>query len=138
MLALARARLAKPGLGHLAVRQADMYSLPLAQRFDLVVMQMVLHYAEDPEAALAEAARVLVPGGRLVVVDLAAHDRSEVTERLAHRWPGFSDATMANLLRGPGLEPGPDLAVPGPFTVRLWTATMPATAVSPPMLEYAQ
>ena len=56
MLALARARLAKPGLGHLAVRQADMYRLPLAQKFDVVVLQMVLHYAEDPAAAIAEAA----------------------------------------------------------------------------------
>src|SRR5947208_2983809 len=69
MLALARARLARPGLGHLAVRQADMYSLPLAHRFDLVLMQMVLHYAEDPAAALAEAARAMAPGGRLILID---------------------------------------------------------------------
>ena len=107
MLALARARLAKPGLGHLAVRQADMYRLPLAQRFDLVVMQMVLHYAEDPAAALAEAARVLAPGGRLIVVDLAAHDRAALAERLAHRWPGFADADDgAHCSQAPGLLPG--------------------------------
>ena len=67
MLALARARLAKPGLGHCSVRQADMYRLPFADAgFDLVVLQMVLHYAEDPEGVLVEAARVLRPGGRFV------------------------------------------------------------------------
>jgi SAM-dependent methyltransferase len=138
MLALARARLAKPGLAHLAVRQADMYSLPLAQRFDLVVMQMVLHYAEDPEAALAEAARVMAPGGRLLVVDLAWHGRSELAEGLAHRWPGFTDEAMGALLRGPGLQPGPSLSVPGPFEVRLWSATMPVVATQPAALELAQ
>ncbi len=57
-------RLSKPELAHCAVRQADMYRLPLADGgFDTVVLQMVLHYAEDPAAALAEAARVLRPGG---------------------------------------------------------------------------
>ncbi len=51
MLALARARLARAGVPHCAVRLADMYRLPLADaRFDLVVLQMVLHHAEDPRA----------------------------------------------------------------------------------------
>ena len=64
MLALARARLAEHGLAdRCAVRQADMYRLPLPDGgFDVVALQMVLHYAEDPAAALAEAARVLRPG----------------------------------------------------------------------------
>ncbi len=79
MLALARARLARAGIGHCAVRLADMYRLPLAEAsFDIVVMQMVLHYAEDPAGALAEAARVLRPGGRLLVIDLAAHGRDDL------------------------------------------------------------
>ena len=85
MLALARARLAKPGLGHLSVRQADMYRLPLAGSYDVVVLQMVLHYAEDPAAALAEAARMVSRGGRLIVVDLAEHG-----PRRAFRTPGAS------------------------------------------------
>ena len=134
MLALARARLARPGLGHLSVRQADMYRLPLAQQFDVVVLQMVLHYAEDPPAALAEAARVLAPGGQLIVVDLAAHGRTDDAERLAHRWPGFTDAAMAGLLRAPGLEPAAPISVPGPLEVRLWPALMPAHAA----LEFAR
>ena len=139
MLALARARLARPGLGHLSVRQADMYSLPLAHRYDLVVMQMVLHYAEDPAAALLEAARAMAPGGMLVVVDLARHDRSALAARLAHRWPGFDDAEMAALLEVPGLLAGQTLSVPGPLEIRLWTAIMPADTRLPHAdLEFAR
>ncbi len=137
MLALARARLARTGLGHVSVRQADMYRLPLAGGFDVVVLQMVLHYAEDPPAALAEAARVLAPGGRLIVVDLARHDRTAMLGRLAHRWPGFDDHTMFALLAEVGLVPGAPAVVPGPLDVKLWPATMPipaAASISRPAL----
>lgn len=125
MLALARTRLSKPGLAHCGVRQADMYRLPLSGGYDLVVLQMVLHYAEDPGAALAEAARVLAPSGRLVVVDLAAHNHAATAERLAHRWPGFGDTAMRGLLQDAGLRPGTPLSVPGEpggFAVRIWPA----------------
>ena len=139
MLALARARLAKPGLGHLSVCQADMYSLPVARRFDLVLMHMVLHYAEDPRAALAEATRAMVPGGMLLVVDLARHDRSALADRLAHRWPGFGEAEMAALFAEAGLQPGRTLSVAGPLDVWVWTATLPAEAPArSPELEFAQ
>ncbi len=139
MLALARSRLAKPGLGHLSVRQADMYSLPVARRFDLVLMHMVLHYAEDPRAALAEATRAMTPGGTLLVVDLAQHDRSALADRLAHRWPGFSAAEMAALLLEAGLQPGRIVSVSGPLDVWVWTATSPAEATARlPELELAQ
>ena len=124
MLALARSRLSRPDLAHLAVRQADMYRLPLPdQAFDLVLLGMVLHYAEDPAAALAEAARVLRPGGRLVVIDLAAHGRADLADRLAHRWPGFDDAAMQSLLGTAGLRPGVASSVSSPtLQVRLWPA----------------
>jgi ArsR family transcriptional regulator len=129
MLALARSRLSHPALGHCSVRQADMYRLPLSDAsFDTAVLQMVLHYAEDPAAALAEAARVLRPGGMLLVVDLLPHDRSELTERLAHRWPGFDDATMARLMATAGLAHGSPLIVPGELAVGLWPATPMAVA----------
>jgi ArsR family transcriptional regulator len=129
MLALARSRLAKPELSHCAVRQADMYRLPLGDAvFDTVVLQMVLHYAEDPAAALAEAARVLRPGGCLIVTDLAAHNRSDLTERLAHRWPGFADGGMAALMAQAGLIPGAPTTVPGPLDVRVWPAALPVPA----------
>jgi len=127
MLALARARLATPGLTHCAVRLADMYRLPLPDGgFDAVVMQMVLHYAEDVGAALAEAARMLRSGGRLVVVDLAAHDRRDCIDRLAHRWPGFSDARMHELLTAAGLASTTTIGIPGPMEVRLWSAARAA------------
>jgi len=137
MLALARARLSRPGLTHCVVRLGDMYRLPMADgSFDHVVLQMVLHYAEDPGSALAEAARVLRPGGTLVVVDLAGHDNQDCMTRLAHRWPGFTDARMAELL-GPKLSPPLATAVPGTLEVRLWTATRVA-ALAEPVLEPAR
>jgi ubiquinone/menaquinone biosynthesis C-methylase UbiE len=128
MLALARSRLARAGLSHCSVRLADMYRLPLAEAsFDLAVMQMVLHYAEDPPGVLAEVARVLRPGGRLIVIDLAQHDRNDLVAKLAHRWPGFSDAAMRALLEDAGMHQGKslpiDIASPRPLTVRIWLAS---------------
>ncbi len=125
MLALARGRLAERGLaGRCAVRQADMYRLPLPDdSFDAVALQMVLHYAEDPAAALAEAARVLKPGGALVVVDLAAHDRADLLQRHKHRWPGFDDAALAGWLGEAGCALADPVTVGGgPLPVRLWPA----------------
>jgi ArsR family transcriptional regulator len=129
MLALARARLARPGLGHCSVRLADMYRLPFADAaFDLAVMQMVLHYAEDPPGVLAEVARVLRPAGRLIVIDLAWHQRDELLNRLAHRWPGFDHDAMQALLTGAGMQPGAPVAIDGPLAIRLWPATVGALA----------
>ena len=83
MLALARSRLARAGLTHCSVRLADMYRLPLAENsFDVAVMQMVLHYAEEPQGVLAEVARVLRPGGRLIVIDLAKHGRDDLLTQI--------------------------------------------------------
>ena len=124
MLALARARLAERGLAERAtVRQADMYRLPFPDAvFDAVTMQMVLHYAEDPAAALAEAARVLKPDGLLVLVDLAPHDRQELLDRHAHRWPGFDDAALAGWLGAAGCAAAQPQELPGELPIRLWPA----------------
>jgi ArsR family transcriptional regulator len=130
MLALARARLARAGLSHCAVRQADMYRLPLADAAcDTAVMHMVLHYAEDPAGAVAEAARVLRPGGRLVIVDLAAHDRADLAERHAHRWPGFSADAMGLVLRMAGLVPGASTTIAGNLPITIWLALRGSDAV---------
>jgi ubiquinone/menaquinone biosynthesis C-methylase UbiE len=129
MLALARSRLARAGIGHCSVRLADMYRLPLATAsFDVAVMQMVLHYADDPSGVLAEAARVVRPGGRLIVVELAPHGRDELLTKLAHRWPGFSDDAMGTLLADAGMHCGDAVTIDGPLTVRLWPATRAADA----------
>lgn len=138
MLALARARLSRPGLTHCAVKLGDMYRLPIADRsYDHVVLQMVLHYAEDPAAALTEACRVLRPGGSLVIIDLAAHDNADCMTRLAHRWPGFSDERIAELC-GAELVLHPSLSIPGPLEVRLWIAARLATPADVSVLENAQ
>jgi len=123
MLALARARLSAPGFAHCAVRLADMYRLPLADRaFDTVVLQMVLHHAEDPQNAIHEAARVLNPGGTLLVIDLAEHDRTDMTDKLAHRWPGFSDDAINRMFTAAEVEWRDPVTVPGPLPIRIWPA----------------
>ncbi len=140
MLALARARLSRAGLAHCSVRLADMYRLPLPEAgFDIAVLQMVLHHAEDPGRALAEAARVLRPGGRLIVADLAAHRQHEATARLVHRWPGFSNDTMHRWLTEAGLRPGSVSRVPGPATlpVCIWLAERMADAPAARVSEFA-
>jgi ubiquinone/menaquinone biosynthesis C-methylase UbiE len=129
MLALARSRLARPGLSHCSVRLADMYRLPFADAtFDLAVMQMVLHYAEDPPGVLDELGRVLRPDGRLILIDLAQHSRDDLLTKLAHRWPGFSDDMMRGLLADAGLLQGEPVAIEGPLAIRLWPATRVADA----------
>jgi ubiquinone/menaquinone biosynthesis C-methylase UbiE/DNA-binding transcriptional ArsR family regulator len=132
MLALARARLSAPGLAHCAVRLADMYRLPLADRsFDTVVLQMVLHHAEDPAGAVREATRILAPGGKLLVIDLAQHAQTDLTGKLAHRWPGFSDDAINQMFTSAEVEWRDPVTIPGPLAVRIWPAIrMAADAVT--------
>jgi ubiquinone/menaquinone biosynthesis C-methylase UbiE len=138
MLALARARLAGPGLGHCAVRQADMYRLPLPDAsFDTVVLQMVLHHAEDPAGVVTEAARVLAPSGRLLLIDLAAHRRTDLTGKLAHRWPGFADADIDQMFTAAGLERAEPATIAGTLPMRIWPATRMADATPNPTRELA-
>ena len=104
MLRLARVKLEASGI-HSSLRQGDMYALPLAdQTADSVIIHQVLHYAHSPATAIAEAARVLAPGGTLLVVDFAAHEREELRERDAHIRLGFEDEVMAGWFASVGLE----------------------------------
>lgn len=131
MLALARARLAEAGLGRCALRQADMTRLPFGPAgFDLIILSMVLHYADDPPEVLAEAARVLAPGGTLAIIDLAPHRDDALVRRLAHRWPGFPAPQLAAWLAAAGLAPRPAVVVPGPLAVHLHLAARPVPATT--------
>lgn len=124
MLRIARARLQHLPPESVALVQGDFAALPFAEgEFDTVLFHQVLHYAQEPEAVLAEAARVTRAGGRIAVVDFAAHDREDLRARHAHARLGFSDEQMLALLSEAGFVAAPPVALPGkPLTVKIWTA----------------
>ena len=128
MLAIARAALDRAHLEHCQARQADLLHLPWgAGAFDAACIHMVLHYVADPLAALRETARVLEPGGLLVVVDFAAHAVPALRLEHAHRWPGFAAATMADWLTAAGFAATPPRRLRGgTLEVCLWAATRTA------------
>jgi len=122
MLRLARARLQHFPARQIDLLQGDFAALPFAAAaFDTVVFHQVLHYAQDPRIVLAEAARVCRAGGRIAVIDFAAHDREEMRGIHAHARLGFSDEAMLALLSNAGFAPAPPLALPGKsLTVKIW------------------
>lgn len=122
MLRIARARLDQAGLVHCQVRQADMCALPHEDAsFDTVVLHQVLHYTHEPARALAECVRVLAPGGRLLVVDVAPHSRDELRTDYAHARLGFADAQIIDWLNSAGLDARVTDHLEGKeLTVTLW------------------
>jgi ubiquinone/menaquinone biosynthesis C-methylase UbiE/DNA-binding transcriptional ArsR family regulator len=130
MLAMARARLDHVGLKHCSVRQGDIYDLPLPRdAFDVVIVHQVLHFLDDGARAIREAARVLRPQGRLLVIDFAPHDLEFLREEHAHRRLGFAPDAVTQWMEQTGLEvlrqssvaPGQD----GKIAVSLWLARDP-------------
>jgi ArsR family transcriptional regulator len=105
-----------------SLRQGDMYALPLGDHCaDCAIIHQVLHYAHSPAAAIAEAARVLAPGGTLLVVDFAAHEREELRSTDAHIRLGFEDETMSGWFAAAGLEIDEIRHLEGgELTVTLW------------------
>jgi ArsR family transcriptional regulator len=124
MLAVARDCLERAGLTNARVRLGDMYQLAVPDAsFDAVVIHQVLHYADRPAAAIAEAARVLRPEGVLILVDFAPHALEFLRDEQAHRRLGFADGEIAEWCRAAGLDPGRPRHLAGdPLTVVLWTA----------------
>lgn len=105
MLACARANLDRIGGGKAHVRQGDITNLALDDASaDVVVMHQVLHFISDPARAIGEAARLLRPGGRLLIVDFAPHELEFLREQFAHERLGFSNRQIEGWLSEYGLE----------------------------------
>lgn len=105
MLAQLETRAKQRGIRNITTVEGDIGSLPLPEAsHDIVVMSQALHHAREPVAALREAARILVPGGRLLVIDLLAHQEEWVREKLEHVHLGFTENELAGLLEAAGLR----------------------------------
>ncbi len=126
MLRLARAKL--HDRGNTDLRQADLYALPMADAAaDVAILHHVLHFAQQPGAAIAEAARVLRPGGRLLIADFAPHEREELRTRDAHTRLGFADDQIATWFANAGLQLADTATLGGgELTVTLWLGRKPA------------
>lgn len=126
MLAVARARLASAGIGHAQVRLGDIGDLdPAIGLADVIVIHQVLHYFDDPGRMLAQARRLLKPGGELVIVDFAPHDLEFLRSEHAHRRLGLSEAQMSGWAAAAGLTVEATRAFPSQnsergLTVCLW------------------
>ena len=122
MLRVARAKLQNLAPDAVELVQGDFAALPFAaHRFDTVMLHQVLHFAQAPATVLAEAARVTRPGGRIAIVDFAAHAREELRDRHAHARLGFTDAAIDALMREAGFTPTEPIACDeGELTVKIW------------------
>jgi len=133
MLAYARAKLEAAGLSHCQVRQGDIYDLAIPdQSADAVIMHQVLHFLSDPQRALREAARVLAPGGRILIVDFAPHALEFLRDQFAHERLGFAQQQVSQWLADCGLKLedtrllSPEEGEPqAKLTVSIWLAQRP-------------
>ncbi|WP_300973806.1 metalloregulator ArsR/SmtB family transcription factor [Sphingomonas sp. LHG3406-1] len=132
MLRLARVKLEEAGVQAVSLRQGDMYALPLPDaEADVVLLHQVLHYAHSPAAAIAEGARLLRPGGRLLIIDFAPHDREELRDSAQHARLGFTDEAVVGWLGDAGLEAQVVRHLEGgELTVTLWAGSRPALRAS--------
>ncbi len=129
MLRVARAKLQHLPASQIELVQGDFADLPFgAASFDTVLLHQVLHFAQDPALPLAEAARVIRPGGRIAIIDFAAHDHEELRDRHQHARLGFSDRQMRELLRGAGFTSSDPIALEGgELVVKIWIGKRRAT-----------
>ncbi|MWV28950.1 ArsR/SmtB family transcription factor [Aurantiacibacter rhizosphaerae] len=124
MLRLARARLQHLSAARWELVQGDFYALGFVdETFDTVILHQVLHYAQEPAYAIREAARVCRKGGRLVIVDLAAHENDDLRKRHAHVRLGFAEEQMKGFLAENGLSYALHSALEGDaLTTKVWVA----------------
>lgn len=122
MLKLARAKLQHLPAGKAELVPGDFTDLPFAEaQFDTVVLHQVLHFAQEPELVLQEAARVTRPGGRIAIVDFAAHNHEELRTRYAHARLGFADSQIKQMLRDAGYTAKAPVALEGgELVVKIW------------------
>jgi len=127
MLAIARSNLEAATLPHCQVRQGDLFHLPNSpESFDLAIIHQVLHFVDDQALAIAEAARVLKPGGKLVIVDFAPHDLESLRQKDNHRRLGFADSEAQSWFAQAGLTETSTTKLAGsPLTVCIWVAEKP-------------
>jgi ArsR family transcriptional regulator len=105
MLAQLKVRAAQRGISNVTTVEGDIEDLPLSDSsFDVAVLSQALHHAKSPKKALLEARRILIPGGRLLVIDLLAHTEDWVREQLQHQHLGFTESTLTELLSETGFE----------------------------------
>jgi SAM-dependent methyltransferase len=136
MLALARANLDDAHLSRASVRQGDLHRPPFeAASFDVAIMHHVLHLLDDPGEAIVDAARLLRPGGRLLVADFAPHRLEFLRKQHGHRHLGIADEDMRAWAAGASLELEADRTLQAPetdgserLTVRLWLLRSSPTA----------
>jgi ubiquinone/menaquinone biosynthesis C-methylase UbiE/DNA-binding transcriptional ArsR family regulator len=127
MLAVARSHLDHGGFHHCQVRQADMYRTPLANAaYDAAIIHQVLHFADDPAAAINETARTLRPGGMMLIIDFAPHSLEQLRRDHEHRRLGFTDGEISEWMLEAGLEPQRINHLDGEkLTVTLWLGIKP-------------
>lgn len=136
MLSVARSKLEAAGIANAQVRSGDIAMLEdFAGLADRVILHQVLHYFDDPGAAIASAAECLKPWGEMIVVDFAPHEMEFLREEQAHRRLGLSDAQMESWAHAAGLAVERRAAIP-PYTeigltVCLWVLTRAATEGTP-------
>lgn len=136
VLARARQLADRRKVGNVTWKRGDMEKVPLPNgSMDVALLSQTLHHAADPGRTIHEAARVLRPGGRVLILDLRAHGEDWVRDRLGDRWQGFADDALTSWLTGAGLElPRVNVGARGagdPFVVLVASATKPAAA--PPL-----
>ena len=143
MLTYARGKLDVAGIDKATVRHGDIYDVALADgSADAVVMHQVLHFLAEPALAVSEAARILAPGGRLVIVDFAPHGMEFLREKFAHERLGFAEAQVSQWMAENGLIPEPTRSLlpdaahdDGKLGVTIWIARRPEAAKSPRLLD---